>query len=187
MIIPRGFWVALEKLVRAKKPIASEVVFARSDRKIRAQIGNVKIYAETIEGSPGSYPNYAQVIPETSLKTRIEVRREDFLAAAERIAGVVNLRTQACKIVCRAYQIQIGVADPVEFHSTAENVEAKIGEWMRGKEIGFNLEYLLAAIRPFQGETLSLEWGVEDKSEISPVIIRDKTTPGFVLVLPMRL
>ena len=63
-------------------------------------------------------------------------------------------------------------------------IAAEIPMELKSLKIGFNALYLIDALSGFAGATVSVY--LEPKGELSPVLLKDPSTAGLSVLMPMR-
>ena len=117
------------------------------------RLKDVEMISQLVQGA---FPNYTQLIPESST-TRIQLRVQDFLRAARTASifardgsGIIRLHMQpgtpgTLQVVARAEEVGEGSAD---LEAAVEGEEAKIA---------FNSRYLIDVLGVISEEQVSLE------------------------------
>jgi len=137
-------------------------------------LGRVVIISRLIEGE---FPDYQQVIPQTS-DNKIKINREEFLLAVRRASLLSTPDYQAVKLEVFKDKLVVSKSTP-DIGESREEVAVEY----RGKElaIGFNPGYLIDVLKNLSNEVVEFELSDSEK----PGVIRIN---GYVyIVLPMRL
>lgn len=172
-IIPRNTIDELRKALGRSDVVGLLV----SDSMARFEINNLTITTKLIEGN---YPNFRQVIPDSS-KYRAKVERESFLSALKRVALLVNERTNSLKLTFGDNGISISSNSP-DIGESEEFVDAIYD----GPEItmGINPEYLSDCLRALPNDQVFINLSDSD----SPVVIRVEVPESFLyVIMPMRI
>jgi DNA polymerase-3 subunit beta len=129
----------------------------------------------------GDFPDYTKVIPKGNPNTA-RIERDELLQALRRVSILSNERYKGIKMDFSAAKISLSANNP-DLGEAVEEIEAEY----KGKpmSIGFNARYLLDVLGVLGGQG---ENEIELKDELSPSIIRQAGSEGYLYVLmPMRL
>jgi DNA polymerase-3 subunit beta len=126
------------------------------------------------------FPNYKQVIPETTQKS-ISVRRDDFLSALRRVSIISSERTKSVKMNLDKGNMTLVSVSP-EIGEGREVVPIEFtGDPI---ELGFNARYLIDVLEVIDSEVIQV--GVGD--ELSPAIVKPISDEVYIsIVMPMRV
>tara|TARA_B110000093_G_scaffold59926_1_gene64898 strand:- start:1011 stop:2132 length:1122 start_codon:yes stop_codon:yes gene_type:complete len=145
---------------------------------IRADSADASLVSTLIDGK---YPDYQRVIP-TDLDGIITADRSEMISAFSRASILANEKFRGVKLTPSNNVLEIEASNP-----DSETAIDAIDVQFSGKafEIGFNVIYLIDALKSFSGT--SIEIHVKDGS--SSVIISDPSASveHKVVVMPMRL
>lgn len=145
---------------------------------IRADSADASLVASLIDGK---YPDYQRVIPK-DLNGTITANRAYLASALSRASILANEKIRGVKLTPSNNVLEIEASNP-----DSEIAVDLIDVEFSGKsfEIGFNVTYLIDALKSFSGE--SIEIHVRDGS--SSVVICDPSSAveHKVVVMPMRL
>lgn len=126
----------------------------------------------------GHYPNYRQLIPQT-FASKIEVNREEVIAAIERITIIATTHMNVIKLEQQGDQLLISA------EAEASKAKASIAATFAGAEVkpmAFNGKYLLEGLKAMSGKTVTLNIN----APASPVIAQGKG-PALYLVMPVQI
>jgi DNA polymerase-3 subunit beta len=174
IIIPRKTVGELQKLVD-NPDIA--VTVELSDSKIRFTIGAVVLTSKLIDGT---FPDYQRVIP-TGNDKDMQVDRQTFASAVDRVSTVSSERGRAVKLALADGQLTLTVNNP---DSGSATEEIAVGYEADPMEIGFNARYLLDITNQLAGD--DVKFTLADAG--SPTLIVDIADEDSLYVLmPMRV
>lgn len=173
VIIPARTLAELGRLMAEEEVVELTVNPTKGQALFRLK--DVELVSQLIQGS---FPNYAQLIPQ-SYTTRVVVSVSDFLRATKTAAifardgsGIVRLLMSPGKLVVSARSEEIG-DDVGEIDAQVEGAEAKIA---------FNGKYLLDVLGVLREPQVALE----TTSPSSPGVIRPVGVDNYVhVVMPM--
>ncbi|HTY45220.1 MAG TPA: DNA polymerase III subunit beta [Patescibacteria group bacterium] len=151
-----------------------EVSLVLGQNQALFDMGNTQVVSRLIEGE---FPDYKQVIPQSS-PNKLGIAREEFLLAVKRAALLSTPDYQAVKLELFKDKLVISKSTP-DIGESREEVAVEY----RGKEmvIGFNPAYLADVLKNIQTEKVEFELTDSEK----PGVIRIN---GYTyIVLPMRL
>ncbi|HEY7535453.1 MAG TPA: DNA polymerase III subunit beta [Thermodesulfobacteriota bacterium] len=126
------------------------------------------------------FPNYKQVMPETTQRT-ITVKRDDFLSALKRVSTISSDRTKGVKINLDNGYMTLMSASP-------EQGEAKevVPVEFKGDpvDLGFNARYLIDVLEVINSEAVQASVG----DELSPVMVKPVGDDIYIsVIMPMRV
>lgn len=174
IIVPRKTVGELQKLI--DNPDVA-VTVELSDTKIRFTIGAVVLTSKLIDGT---FPDYQRVIP-TGNDKAMEVDRQTFTSAVDRVSTVSSERGRAVKLALSDGQLMLTVNNP---DSGSATEELAVGYEADPLEIGFNARYLLDISSQLSGSDVKFMFSDAG----SPTIIEDTADEGALYVLmPMRV
>jgi DNA polymerase III subunit beta len=145
---------------------------------IRADSADASLVANLIDGK---YPDYQRVIP-TGLNGTITANRAYLASALSRASILANEKIRGVKLTPSNNVLEIEASNP-DSEIAVDLIDVEFsGESF---EVGFNVTYLIDALKSFGGE--SIEIHVRDGS--SSVVICDPVSAveHKVVVMPMRL
>jgi len=172
-IVPRNTIEDLRKTLGQSDSVGLSI----SDGMVSFEIGNLTLTTKLIEGN---YPNFRQVIPDSS-KFRASIERESFMAALKRVALLVNERTNSIKLTFDDNRILISSSSP-DIGDAEETIDAIYN----GSPItmGLNPEYLSACLRALPNDQIFIDLSDSD----SPVVVRIDSPDSFLyVIMPMRV
>lgn len=139
--------------------------------------GDTELVSRLIEGQ---YPQYQQLIPETS-DIRFEINRQELLTAAKlaglfarESGGSITLKTSETdgEVVVKSVASQVG-----------DNSSAIKSTVQGSGEVVVNVRYLLDALGTFETETISFRFS----GAISPCVLNSADQPGYQhIVMPLK-
>jgi DNA polymerase-3 subunit beta len=174
VIVPRKTVGEIQRLIDG---VEGEVQVELSASKIRFTQGSVVLTSKLIDGT---FPDYGRVIPVGNNKI-LEVGKQDFEQAVDRVSTVASERGRAVKLSLSAGRLVLSVTNPDSGSATEELEVAYDADPL---DIGFNSRYLLDIAAQLEGETALLK--LADPG--SPTLIQDKEAKGATYVLmPMRV
>jgi DNA polymerase III subunit beta len=174
VIVPRKTVGEIQRLIDG---VEGEVQVELSASKIRFTQGAVVLTSKLIDGT---FPDYGRVIPVGNNKV-LEVGKQDFEQAVDRVSTVASERGRAVKLSLSAGRLVLSVTNPDSGSATEELEVAYDADPL---DIGFNSRYLLDIAAQLEGETALLK--LADPG--SPTLIQDKEAKGATYVLmPMRV
>jgi DNA polymerase III subunit beta len=174
IIVPRKTVGEVQRLIEDP---AAEVSVELSSSKIRFTLGSVVLTSKLIDGT---FPDYARVIPLGNNRA-LEVDRQEFAAAVDRVSTVSSERGRAVKLSLTGDRLTLSVTNP-DSGSATEELEVRYGS--EPLDIGFNSRYLLDITAQIEGATAVLR--LADPS--SPTLIQDRDAADALYVLmPMRV
>lgn len=128
----------------------------------------------------GQYPQYQQLIPETSEIT-FEVSRAELLTAAK-LAGLFA-RESGGSITIKASEAQSEVTIKSVASQVGDNSSAIKGSVTGSGEVVVNVRYLTDALNAFETESINFRFS----GSISPCVLTSKDQPGYQhIVMPLK-
>jgi DNA polymerase-3 subunit beta len=173
VIVPRKGVLELQRLITGEGSLNIEL----GPNHVRIQLEGIRFTSKLIDGR---FPEYDRVIPKES-SNELTADREGFKAALQRTAILSNEKYRGIRLIIRDSGVVMQAHNPEQEEAEEELEVQYSGEDI---EIGFNVNYLLDALRAVNGDEVTLS--VLDGN--SSCLIRQ---PGrddckFV-VMPMRL
>lgn len=169
----------LERLLAARpggEPLSlfcerGQVVMLRADQVL------------TSRSLEGTYPNYAQLIPE-SFQRRIVIDRRGFIAALERVAVLADPHNNVVKISVEPDQDRVVIrADAQDLGRGSESLAATIsGEEI---EIAFNVRYLLEGLKAMGVDQVVLQCNAPTTPAV--LVPFDDQDAFTYLVMPVQI
>ena len=172
-IVPRKAVMELTRFLE----VSGEAGIALSNNHLRVSAGNVTFTSKLIDGR---FPDYSKVIP-TSLSTHLLVEREGFYDILARAAILTNEKFRGVRLKLQQGVMQVSAHNPEQEEASDEMAVEYDGSEL---EIGFNVGYLMDALRALDTEQVDL--GVQDANS-SCTINAPHDNATMYLVMPMRL
>lgn len=141
------------------------------------EVGNVVLTTRLIEGD---FPNYNQLIPQSS-PNRLVVSREALVEAVRRMRLLIRESTTPVRISLHPGNIELSVATQ-DLGQAKEDIDAKY----EGAEmvVAFNPAYLVEAVEAAGGEEVM----VEMVDALKPAVIRPSEGEDYLhLLMPVRV
>jgi DNA polymerase-3 subunit beta len=169
----------LERLLTARpggEPLSlfcerGQVVMLRADQVL------------TSRSLEGTYPNYAQLIPE-SFQRRIVIDRRAFISALERVAVLADPHNNVVKITAETDQDRVVIrADAQDLGRGSESLAATIsGDAI---EIAFNVRYLLEGLKAMGADQVVLQCNAPTTPAV--LVPVDDDDAFTYLVMPVQI
>jgi DNA polymerase III subunit beta len=173
VIVPRKGVLELQRLIGEGAECSIEI----GSNHLRAQLDSIRLTSKLIDGR---FPDYERVIPRGSDSPMIADRL--LLAnALNRIRILANEKYKGVRVDIRPGSVTVQAHNPEQ-----EEAEEEIEVQYEGgaMEIGFNVEYLIAALRAVDSESVRLEF----RDAASSCLIADpELNDCKYVVMPMRL
>jgi DNA polymerase-3 subunit beta len=174
VIVPRKTVGEIQRLVDGGD---DDVKVELSQSKIRFTIAKAVLTSKLIDGT---FPDYVRVIP-TGNDKLLEVDKQDFQQAVDRVSTVSSERGRAVKLAISSGKLVLSVTNP-DSGSAVEELEVAYDA--DPVDIGFNSRYLLDIAAQIEGDSALLR--LADPG--SPTLIEGKDAKGALYVLmPMRV
>jgi DNA polymerase-3 subunit beta len=174
VIVPRKTVAELRKLLDEAQ---GSVAVSLSDTRVRFSLENAVLTSKLIDGT---FPDYERVIPTGNDKI-MEVRREDFAAAVDRVSTISTDKSRAVKLAISKGQLTLSATSP-DAGSATEEIEVRYTA--SPIEIGFNSRYLLDITQQIEGD--GAKFAMADAG--SPTLVTDAADQSALYVLmPMRV
>ncbi len=145
------------------------------EKKVSFKFSNILIVSKLIDDK---FPDYAQVIPESS-EERVTIEREVLLAAIRRVALLTTEQSNSVKLCFTKNNIEI-VTETPEIGEAKENVAIKYDG--ANVSIAFNPEFLIAPLKSIQSDEIYFEM----TDEMNPGVIKTDV-PFLYVIMPMRI
>lgn len=145
------------------------------DSMIMFEFNNVIMVSKLIDGI---YPNYKQVIP-TQCEKRVQISREDLLAAIRRVSLVINSETISVKLQFEDNNLLLSITSP-EVGEAQESIPIKYND--EKTVIGFNPIFMMDALKNLTSDDIYLEF----TDNLSAGVIKCDI-PFLCVIMPMRL
>ncbi len=174
VIIPKKTINELSKLLSERK---DKIEINITSNKIVFYIDNIVLVSKLIDGN---FPDYKRVIP-TDNKNILQVNRNNFLSAVDRVSTVVNEKSPVIKFKILKNLLNVNTIDS-DNNTASENLNVEYdGDDI---EIGFNSKYIMDIVNNLEDEEIYIK--LKDNS--SPIIANEKSNPDLIYVLmPMRV
>lgn len=173
-IVPRK---AILELIRFLGDGEQETVVELNPNHIRIQSGAMVFTSKLIDGR---FPDYDKVIP-AGLDVHVLVSRTEFHDLLARTAILTNEKFRGVRIALSTDKMTVSAHNPDQEEAVDEMPVEYQGEDV---EIGFNVGYLMDALKALESE--EIDFGVQDPNSSCTL-----TAPGdaktLYLVMPMRL
>lgn len=175
VILPRKGLAELRKLLEGGEGAARVLI---GSSVVRIEKGEVELAMRLVDGE---FPNYEQVIPQSS-KHELKVAKDELLSALRRVSVVASDRARGVKLQASPGQLVVAANSP-DFGEASEEIEVEFdGEELA---VGFNSRYLMDVLGVL-GDTPKVEIGLSD--DASPGVIRGMDDESYrYVVMPMRL
>src|SRR5277367_4377388 len=170
VIVPRKTVGEIQRLIDG---VEGEVQVELSASKIRFTQGTVVLTSKLIDGT---FPDYGRVIPVGNNKV-LEVGKQDFEQAVDRVSTVASERGRAVKLSLSAGRLVLSVTNP---DSGSATEELEVGYDSDSLDIGFNSRYLLDIAAQIEGEVAVLK--LADPRSPPPIQEKDGKGAAYVVV-----
>lgn len=155
----------------------SELTLQFGEGQFGVKAGDSQLVSRLIDGQ---YPEYQQLIPETS-EISFEVNRSELLTAAK-LAGLFA-RESGGSITLAASESDSEVTIKSVASQVGDNSSAIKGSVTGSGEVVVNVRYLTDALNTFETETISFRFS----GSISPCVLTSKDQPGYQhIVMPLK-
>jgi len=174
------------KAVNELNRILTQAITKEEDGKVRISIaenqigfmvGDTILISRLIEGH---FPNYEQVIPQSS-EIRLNIRTEELLQATRRVALLTSEKSNSIRYLLRKGELIISAN--TEGLGEARDV---VGIDYAGEEMGiaYNPQFLIDVLRNIGSDEVFLEL----TNSLNPCLIRPATGEDYIsIVMPMRI
>jgi DNA polymerase III subunit beta len=178
----RGVIMPRKGLVEARKLLDetgdAELTLSVTPKDVRLGTPTVSFFMRLVEGE---FPDYRQVIP-SGTTTRVQVNRDDLLAALRRTSLLASERSRGVKLRFERGRLEVSASNPEQGEASEDLEVSYAGEPLT---IGFNARYLMDVLGVYEEGEVA-EFGLTD--EVGPAIIRSASDPDYTyVVMPMRL
>jgi len=174
-IIPRKAVIEIGKFLDAESEASVSVKLNASH--ISIQSGNFMFISKLIDGR---FPDYEKVIP-ANLDKHIIINRENLINILSRAAILSNEKFRGVSLNVENNTLQVRSHNPDQEHAKDEMEVTYSGEPI---EIGFNVNYLLEALKACDSENIDL--GLLDPNT-SCTFHAQESADTLYLIMPMRL
>jgi len=174
-IVPRKAVIEIGKFLDANSDAPVSVKLNASHVSI--QSGNFMFISKLIDGR---FPDYEKVIP-ANLDKHIIINRENLINILSRAAILSNEKFRGVSLSVDNNVLQVRSHNPDQEHAKDEMEVSYTGEAI---EIGFNVNYLLEALKACDSENIDL--GLLDPNT-SCTFHAEESSDTLYLIMPMRL
>ena len=174
VILPRKTVLELGKLLEDNdNPVTLDIL----GNQVRFRFANVELVSKVVDGK---FPDFNRVIPVGHGK-EVELDRVEMLAALDRAAILSNEKFRGVRVVLETNLLKI-----ICTNSEQEEAEEEIEVAYQGDalDIGFNITYLLDALRNLTVERIHFAFGDANSSALVTMPGRDDYK---YVVMPMRI
>jgi len=173
VILPRKGVLELQRLIGEDGDCTLEV----GTNHLRAQLGGIRLTSKLIDGR---FPDYDRVIPKESDAPMLADRTQ-LADGLNRIRILANEKYKGVRVTLKPGSVTVQAHNP-EQEEAEEEIEVQYDG--ASMEIGFNVEYLIAALRALDDEAVRLEF----RDAASSCLIQDPERRDCkYVVMPMRL
>jgi DNA polymerase-3 subunit beta len=174
IIVPRKTVNEVRKLL---EDIEDAVSISVSETKIKFNLGSVTLTSKLIDGT---FPEYQRVIP-TGNDKMLEVVRDDFKEAIDRVSTVSTEKSRAVKLNLEKGKLTLSVVSPEAGTATEELIIEYKGAAI---EIGFNARYIMDILERIDGAKAVFLFSDAG----SPTLVKESEGEAALYVLmPMRV
>ena len=174
VILPRKTVLELGKLLAdSEDPVTVDILATQ----VRFRFANVELVSKVVDGK---FPDFNRVIPVGHGK-EVELNRVEMLAALDRAAILSNEKFRGVRIVLEPNQLKIICTNSEQEEAEEELEVAYQGDTL---DIGFNITYILDALRNLTVEHVRFAFGDANSSALITMPGRDDYK---YVVMPMRI
>ncbi len=174
VILPRKTVLELGKLLEdSDNPVTLDIL----GNQVRFRFANVELVSKVVDGK---FPDFNRVIPVGHGK-EVELGRVELLAALDRAAILSNEKFRGVRIVLEPNQLKIICTNSEQEEAEEELEVAYQGDTL---DIGFNITYILDALRNLTVEQVKFAFGDANSSALITMPGRDDYK---YVVMPMRI
>ena len=174
VILPRKTVLELGKLLEdSDNPVTLDIL----GNQVRFRFANIELVSKVVDGK---FPDFNRVIPVGHAK-EVELSRVEMLAALDRAAILSNEKFRGVRIVLETNQLKIICTNSEQEEAEEELEVAYQGDAL---DIGFNITYLLDAMRNLTVEHVRFAFGDANSSALITMPGRDDYK---YVVMPMRI
>jgi DNA polymerase III subunit beta len=173
VIVPRKGVLELQRLISDGGECSLEI----GTNHLRVALGGIRLTSKLIDGR---FPDYERVIPRES-EAPMMADRIQLADGLNRIRILANEKYKGVRVELKPGSVTVQAHNP-EQEEAEEEIEVQYdGATM---EIGFNVEYLIAALRALEADAVRLEF----RDAASSCLIQDPERRDCkYVVMPMRL
>jgi len=173
VILPRKGVLELHRLIGEEGECTLEI----GTNHLRASLEGIRLTSKLIDGR---FPDYERVIPKESDAPMLADRTQ-LADCLNRIRILANEKYKGVRVELKAGSVTVQAHNP-EQEEAEEEIEVQYDG--AAMEIGFNVEYLIAALRALDAENARLEF----RDSASSCLIQDPERRDCkYVVMPMRL
>ena len=173
VILPRKGVLELQRLIGQDGDCTLEI----GTNHLRVQLGGIRLTSKLIDGR---FPDYDRVIPKESDAPML-AERTQLADGLNRIRILANEKYKGVRVTLKPGSVTVQAHNP-EQEEAEEEIEVQYDG--ASMEIGFNVEYLIAALRALDDEAVRLEF----RDAASSCLIQDPERRDCkYVVMPMRL
>ena len=173
VIVPRKGVLELQRLIGMSGECTVEI----GTNHLRVTVPGIRLTSKLIDGR---FPEYERVIPK-GCETPMLADRVQLAEGLNRIRILANEKYKGVRVELKPGSVTVQAHNP-EQEEAEEEIEVQYDG--AAMEIGFNVEYLIAALRALDQEQVRLEF----RDAASSCLIRDPEGEDCkYVVMPMRL
>lgn len=173
VIVPRKGVLELQRLIGDEGECTLEI----GTNHLRVALGGIRLTSKLIDGR---FPDYERVIPKESDAPML-ADRVQLADGLNRIRILANEKYKGVRVELKPGSVTIQAHNP-EQEEAEEEIEVQYDGAVM--EIGFNVEYLIAALKALDADTVRLEF----RDAASSCLIQDPERRDCkYVVMPMRL
>jgi DNA polymerase III subunit beta len=173
VIVPRKGVLELQRLIGDGGVCALEI----GTNHLRATLDGIRLTSKLIDGR---FPDYERVIPKGT-EAPMMADRVQLADGLNRIRILANEKYKGVRVELKPGSVTVQAHNP-EQEEAEEEIEVQYDG--ASMEIGFNVEYLIAALRALDADTVRLEF----RDAASSCLIQDPERKDCkYVVMPMRL
>ena len=174
VILPRKTVLELGKLLEDNdNPVTLDIL----GNQVRFRFANIELVSKVVDGK---FPDFNRVIPVGHGK-EVELDRVEMLAALDRAAILSNEKFRGVRVVLETNLLKIICTNSEQEEAEEELEVAYQGDAL---DIGFNITYLLDALRNLTVERIHFAFGDANSSALVTMPGRDDYK---YVVMPMRI
>lgn len=173
-IVPRKAVMELQRFLDDSEDAATLEI---NPNHVRLTAG---VWVFTTKLIDGRFPDYEKVIP-PSLSTHLDVDRNEFYDILARTAILTNEKFRGVRLMLKPGVMVVMANNPEQEEAVDEMAVEYGGD---GVEIGFNVGYLMDALKALESDRVDL--GVQDPNSSCTIQAPDDDSTLY-LVMPMRI
>ncbi len=179
VVIPWRALTELERLISNFREGNEVVSFYFLPGQVIFQNNDFSLSTRLLEGT---FPSYDKLIPKDQ-PNKVELVRNDFLSALERVAILANERTNVIKLSFTKNSMQLSANSP-DYGNATDEIEVKYNG--NDMDIAFNYRYMSEVLRNLKANKITLELD----NALTPIILKpdEKVDYSYTyLVMPVQL